>query len=63
MNRCKWVNLDNPIYIKYHDEEWSVPSYDDRYLFEIAKERLDVISKKGFYSYKAKIENDYNLLL
>ena len=35
MNRCKWVNLNNKIYIKYHDEEWGIPSYDDNYLFEM----------------------------
>ena len=35
MNRCKWVNLNNPLYVKYHDEEWGVPSYDDKYLFEM----------------------------
>lgn len=35
MNRCHWVNLNNPLYIKYHDEEWGVPSYDDKYLFEM----------------------------
>ena len=35
MNRCKWVNDKNEIYIKYHDEEWGVPSYDDKYLFEM----------------------------
>ena len=35
MKRCKWVNLDNPLYVKYHDEEWSVPSHDDKYLFEM----------------------------
>ena len=35
MNRCKWVNLNNEKYIKYHDEEWGVPSYDDKYLFEM----------------------------
>ena len=35
MNRCKWVNLNNPLYIKYHDGEWAVPSYDDNYLFEM----------------------------
>ena len=35
MNRCSWVNLNNPIYVKYHDEEWGVPSYDDKYLFEM----------------------------
>lgn len=33
--RCSWVNMNNPLYIKYHDEEWGVPSYDDRYLFEM----------------------------
>ncbi len=35
MNRCHWVNLDNPLYVTYHDEEWGVPSYDDSYLFEM----------------------------
>lgn len=33
--RCKWVNLKNPLYIDYHDNEWGVPSYDDNYLFEM----------------------------
>lgn len=33
--RCKWVNINNDLYIKYHDNEWGVPSYDDRYLFEM----------------------------
>lgn len=32
--RCNWVTND-PIYIKYHDDEWGIPSYDDRYLFEM----------------------------
>ena len=35
MNRCKWVNLKNELYVKYHDNEWGVPSHDDRYLFEM----------------------------
>lgn len=35
MNRCHWVNLNNPTYIKYHDEEWGNPSFDDKYLFEM----------------------------
>ncbi len=35
MNRCFWVNLNNPVYIKYHDTEWGRPSYDDRHLFEM----------------------------
>ena len=35
MNRCKWVNLKNELYVKYHDVEWGVPSHDDIYLFEM----------------------------
>jgi len=35
MTRCKWVNMSNPLYIKYHDEEWGIPSHDDKYLFEM----------------------------
>jgi DNA-3-methyladenine glycosylase I len=32
-NRCAWVN-DNPLYLSYHDNEWGIPVYDDRLLFE-----------------------------
>ena len=35
IKRCKWVNMKNPLYIAYHDNEWGVPSYDDGYLFEM----------------------------
>lgn len=36
MNRCKWCNPNNPIYIKYHDEEWGILHLDDEcYLFEM----------------------------
>ena len=35
MERCKWCNLDNPKYIEYHDYEWGIPNFDDRYLFEM----------------------------
>lgn len=35
MKRCSWVNLDNHLYVKYHDEEWCVPKYDDNELFEL----------------------------
>ncbi|MGB9779654.1 MAG: DNA-3-methyladenine glycosylase I [Caldanaerobacter sp.] len=34
MERCPWCLLD-PIYIKYHDEEWGVPIHDDRKHFEL----------------------------
>lgn len=32
--RCEWAG-DNPLYIAYHDEEWGIPCYDDRALFEL----------------------------
>lgn len=32
MNRCGWVS-DDPLYIRYHDEEWGVPEHDDQKLF------------------------------
>lgn len=35
MRRCKWVNLNNQKYIEYHDNEWGIPTYDDRLLFEM----------------------------
>jgi DNA-3-methyladenine glycosylase I len=31
--RCPWPGPD-PLYVAYHDEEWGVPEYDDRALFE-----------------------------
>lgn len=34
-SRCKWCNLKNPAYIKYHDQEWGVPNFDEQYLFEM----------------------------
>jgi DNA-3-methyladenine glycosylase I len=33
--RCSWCPTDNPLYIRYHDEEWGVPLHDDRELFEM----------------------------
>ena len=35
MKRCFWVDENSPIYVKYHDEEWGVPKYDDKELFEL----------------------------
>lgn len=35
MNRCRWCNLNNPIYVKYHDEEWGILNLDEKYLFEM----------------------------
>lgn len=33
--RCRWCNMDNPLYVNYHDTEWGVPEHDDRKLFEM----------------------------
>ena len=33
--RCSWVNLKNERYVKYHDDEWGVPLYDDKKLYEL----------------------------
>jgi DNA-3-methyladenine glycosylase I len=32
--RCPWAGVD-PLSIAYHDNEWGVPSHDDRHLFEM----------------------------
>ena len=34
VHRCGWVS-DDPLYLRYHDEEWGVPSHDDTHLFEM----------------------------
>jgi len=34
-NRCSWVNLNNPLYVKYHDNEWSIPVHLENKLFEM----------------------------
>lgn len=33
--RCFWVDEKSPVYVKYHDEEWGVPVYDDKKLYEM----------------------------
>ena len=33
LNRCWWAGTD-PLYVRYHDEEWGRPVHDDRRLFE-----------------------------
>jgi len=32
--RCPWSGIADPIYARYHDEEWGVPKSDDRAMFE-----------------------------
>jgi DNA-3-methyladenine glycosylase I len=33
VHRCPWAGAD-PLYVAYHDEEWGVPEWDSRALFE-----------------------------
>ena len=33
LKRCPWPK-DDPLYVAYHDEEWGVPEFDDRALYE-----------------------------
>lgn len=32
--RCLWATATDPLYCAYHDEEWGVPEYDSRALWE-----------------------------
>jgi 3-methyladenine DNA glycosylase Tag len=33
--RCTWASGSSDLMLRYHDEEWGVPSHDDRHLFEM----------------------------
>jgi DNA-3-methyladenine glycosylase I len=33
--RCDWAGATDPLYLRYHDEEWGRPEHDDRALFEL----------------------------
>ena len=33
--RCRWAGTSDPLYLEYHDQEWGVPSHEDRHLFEM----------------------------
>jgi DNA-3-methyladenine glycosylase I len=35
VTRCAWVPEGDPLYVAYHDEEWGVPSSDERHLYEM----------------------------
>jgi DNA-3-methyladenine glycosylase I len=35
LTRCAWVPESDPFYVAYHDDEWGVPSHDERHLFEM----------------------------
>lgn len=33
--RCPWVNMNNPLYVSYHDKEWGRAVHDDHKHFEM----------------------------
>jgi DNA-3-methyladenine glycosylase I len=35
VTRCPWVPEEIPEYVAYHDDEWGVPTHDERRLFEL----------------------------
>lgn len=57
MKRCAWCNLNNEIYVNYHDKEWGVLNLDDTYLFEMLILELFqaglsfecVLNKRGYF--------------
>jgi DNA-3-methyladenine glycosylase I len=34
-DRCSWAPVDDVRYLAYHDDEWGVPSHEQRHLFEM----------------------------
>lgn len=34
LTRCRWATPGDALYVAYHDEEWGVPEYDSRALWE-----------------------------
>lgn len=34
LQSCQWPGIEDPLYTRYHDEEWGVPRRDEGYLFE-----------------------------
>ena len=50
--RCPWAEDVEEIYVRYHDEEWGVPTYDDRNLFEL-------LVLESFQAHTAGIKNHY----
>jgi DNA-3-methyladenine glycosylase I len=35
ITRCEWAAGSDELMLAYHDEEWGLPSHDDRHLFEM----------------------------
>ena len=33
--RCRWCNINNPLYVDYHDTEWCRKNINEHYLYEM----------------------------
>ncbi len=70
MERCKWVNLKNPKYIKYHDKEWGKLNLDEHYLYKMfiletfqAGLSWECILNKEEYFKKAYLDYDIDKII
>ena len=43
--RCFWVDERSELYVKYHDEEWGVPKYDDKKIEQLLKNEKIIRSR------------------
>lgn len=70
MNRCSWVNLDNKLYVNYHDNVWGCECHDDILLFKYlilemfqAGLAWETIINKEKYFCDAFDNFDYNVIV
>ena len=56
LKRCSWVKLNNPLYVKYHDEEWGKLVKDEQKLFDVLLEAKSNQSIQEFSAYYLKLE-------
>lgn len=59
MKRCSWCNLNNPLYVEYHDVKWETLILNDEYLFEM----LMLESFQAWLSWECVLNkrNDFNI--
>lgn len=70
MNRCSWVNLDNKLYVDYHDNVWGVECHDDTLLFKYLVLEMfqagltweTIINKEKYFCYAFDNFN-YNIIV
>ena len=64
--RCSWLNLNNETYVKYHDEEWGQPLYDDKKLYELVAPLVmspEVLKQNYNYPFRTSEEYEWFVAL